>query len=1275
MRFFADGPSIPDELLTARDQDRVVFFCGAGVSRAKANLPDFFGLARQVTKALGVPSGAPAMKLLAEAEEIGNRLDIGALIPADRVFGLLEREFLTRDIYRAVANALTPHSTPDLSAHAILLKLATTQQGAVRLVTTNFDRLFDACQPELQTYHPPQLPDLSREKAFNGVIYLHGKINGTNDGAEGGQFVLSSSEFGRAYLSDGWATSFVKEILNKYLVVFVGYSADDPPMQYLLEALNGSTGSVGGVYAFQSGAHDDAAAKWRHKGVTAISYSGVNAHKALWETLDAWAMRADDPTKWVDSIISKARSGPEKLQPYERGQVAHVVSTLEGARKFGEGNSLPPATWLCVFDPSCRFGLPEKSGNFGEEGPTIDPFDIYFLDSDSIPTKINPDEYNPKRGVPTTAWDAFALNDQDKRKDLSLAENRQPRGNWFRRESCLSDRQMQLGLWLSQVADQPECVWWAARQSLLHPSICKAINLKISRVASEVNPAVCTAWRYLIDYWSGRQLFPDSEWYSLYSDIESHGWDYIYLRRFSTLAKPYLVVNRALENRCVPNFVDDCCLNNLVSIDVAYRNLPRLNEIPEDYLPHVVIALRRVLETALELETEIGGYGLGIRCPIVDDRNAQGKSYERTHGLSAWLLYYIKHLEIFIFYDLAAARTECLKWPDDPDLFARLRVWALGKPELVSDEQFDDVFAALSTEVFWDELHARDLLISLSTRWTGLRDHTRNKIEQKILEGPAKWETEPDDEFRGRRARIILNRLYWLLQQGLNLMLNVDNVTTMLKENAPEWNPSDAKYAVQSFEFTCGWVDCETDCTILRDVPLRLVLTKAKELSGMQFDAFLEKKPFAGLSQKYPVRAFSALRLAAKNRNFPVWAWSIFLGSEQREKDKAKFIAFIAEQVSRSSDQDAAIIVHCLADWIWKVAHKLAGNYPQLFSRVVSKLIAALSLQTVESRTAIVHGSGDADWNSEALNSPTGKLAKALFQDPTLRNLKESVGLPQSWRLHAENLLSLPDDLHRHALAVFSKRLNWFFDVDSGWTKDNFLPFLRSENIQDQEALWAGFLRGGSLPRHAQFIFLKPYMLCLVNAGVLKTHSECSALADLLLSAWALTDASTVKKWITDEELREFLLHSSVETRSHVLWRAGVWAKDKREKWAPLILELLRKAWPLQLVAKSEMVSNQLFDLAFSDQDFFPELAEAILPLLTEISDQYYLLQILQAPYVDIVTSYPFETLSLICAVLPENTANWPYSIGELLELTANAGDTVRSDARFIKLKRKWDSR
>ena len=64
MRFFENGPAIPDELLHARDEGRVVFFCGAGVSRAKAKLPDFFGLAKKVMKTLGVQADSPARSYL-----------------------------------------------------------------------------------------------------------------------------------------------------------------------------------------------------------------------------------------------------------------------------------------------------------------------------------------------------------------------------------------------------------------------------------------------------------------------------------------------------------------------------------------------------------------------------------------------------------------------------------------------------------------------------------------------------------------------------------------------------------------------------------------------------------------------------------------------------------------------------------------------------------------------------------------------------------------------------------------------------------------------------------------------------------------------------------------------------------------------------------------------------------------------------------------------------------------------------------------------------------
>jgi SIR2-like domain len=183
-----------------------------------------------------------------------------------------------------------------------------------------------------------------RYKDFEGIIHLHGHVDKEYEGAAGDGFVLSSSAFGRAYLSDGWATSFIRSVLDKYFVVFVGYTADDPPVQYLLEALNSYPGSLEMLYAFQAGSAGEAEAKWRHKGAQAIAYDEANDHKALWDTLAAWASRAKDSDAWYKKVIAIARKGPEVLLPHERGQVTHVVSTLEGVRRFSASDDHPQCT-------------------------------------------------------------------------------------------------------------------------------------------------------------------------------------------------------------------------------------------------------------------------------------------------------------------------------------------------------------------------------------------------------------------------------------------------------------------------------------------------------------------------------------------------------------------------------------------------------------------------------------------------------------------------------------------------------------------------------------------------------------------------------------------------------------------------------------------------------------------------------------------------------------------------------------------------------------------
>lgn len=252
MRFLANGPNFPDELLTARDEGQVLFFCGAGVSRARAGLPDFYGLANEVVNALRAAPDSPARQFIEASSKMGPIVGIGSLLPADRVFSLLERDFSIDEVRAKVAEALRPVGTPDLTAHRMLLDLARDPTGAIRLVTTNFDLLFEACEPGLTRFAPPRLPDPRRPQDFMGIMHLHGHVTDDYDGAHDDEFVLSSADFGRAYLADGWATRFMRDLIDRYRVVFIGYAADDPPIQYLLEALKRDAKGRGNLYAFQS---------------------------------------------------------------------------------------------------------------------------------------------------------------------------------------------------------------------------------------------------------------------------------------------------------------------------------------------------------------------------------------------------------------------------------------------------------------------------------------------------------------------------------------------------------------------------------------------------------------------------------------------------------------------------------------------------------------------------------------------------------------------------------------------------------------------------------------------------------------------------------------------------------------------------------------------------------------------------------------------------------------------------------------------------------------
>jgi hypothetical protein len=1271
MRFLKDGPSIPDDLLIARDEGRVVFFCGAGVSKARAGLLDFFDLAEEVIRRLGVTSDNAASLILNEARDIHKRTGVSGLISVDGIFGLLERDFLTRDIEETVSKALKPGNIVDLSAHRIILDLAKTLDGKVRLITTNFDLLFEDCCKSLKILYPPKLPDPSKHNEMDGVIHLHGCVNRDYSGPEGNSFILSSSQFGEAYLSTGWATNFIKEIIDRYVVLFIGYTADDPPIKYLLEAINKKPGRLNNIYAFQDGLSNDSTVKWQQKGVEAISYLENEGHRTLWDTLSAWAERAKNQDAWYKSVIDRAKNGPAQLQPHERGQVAHLISTVDGVRRFSEGNDPPSAEWLCVFDPSCRYGRPRYNIQLqDEEKSFIDPFDFYGLDEDLVPKKIDPNKHFEKRHIPPTAWDAFEANRLDRQnlKDDSFASIR---GHLAMNAPRLSPRLVAIGDWIMNVANQPAAIWWAANQNGLHPNIQDSIQWKLRNSNEDSISVIRNAWTYLFEFWKKKRKDSAQDAYQLKIIIDKDGWSNKIIRELATIYRPYLKIeHNYLDGPVPPKIKKDISLREMLQLDVEYPLAISDLNIPDEWLESSVREFRKNLELALQLETEIGGYGLHNISPIIRDNTVNNSSL-RIPDLSGSIIFFSSLFERLITFNITLANREFNAWPvNDDTIFSHLRIWAAGWNELISDEAFGSFMVELSDNAFWASYHQRDLLITLAKRWTGLGKKTRQGIENRLLQGRSKREWENDDEFRKNKARDTADRLLWLANNGCEFNFDLSDEIGKLKQIAPEWKPEYISKATNSDE---------TKHSSLSNEPIGNILKKAQELSDRADNFPAEKNPFASLCDEKPMRAFAALTYAAKRNEYPEWAWRTFLSPDARKNDKSRLTKLIAERILKYPNEKVANFVRPVSNWLLDVSQSLSSSFPETFDKIILKLINILRLKLPGSSTSIIRDNKEIDWAMEALNAPAGTLAQVLFRDNRKKILKSDGRFLIGWLKHIDELLSLHGDLRRHALVIFAYHLNWFYFIDPIWTETNLVSVLDSDDESDKSAVWSGFFWHAIVPKPELYIRLKPHLLLLARQSVSRGRKYSGVLAGFILAGWGFRDKETGERLISNDEMREVLLYVNDEFRIQIIWQAERWSENEGNEsdknWWIMVLELLRDVWPRQKSAKTPKISAALCNLVFSNTDNFPEISEVILPLISKIERDHMDLYKLTTPENKIIDWYPKQTLAILYAVLPDNVSIWPYDIDTILKRLGEADENLKKDERFLEIIRKWHSR
>jgi hypothetical protein len=297
LRFSEDGPAFPTDLIDRMIEGDVVFLCGAGVSAPQ--VPMFGKLVDCVYKKIGIEPTA------AEALAIKNWRYEEALGAVSRRLANPAR------IYSEVTSILT-RDIADLSHHKTLLRLSRARDNRLLLVTTNFECLFERAVDENEVRGQGKALSLAGQalpppgsEACHGIIHLHGRTRDAAAGLDATPLVLTSAEYGDAYMRSGWASRFLFDLVRCKTLVLVGYSANDAPVRYFLNLLEGDRDrfeDLRTVYALDSYETDAAEteARWATIAVTPLPYRKgpkPDEHRAVWTDLASLAELVEQPRR------------------------------------------------------------------------------------------------------------------------------------------------------------------------------------------------------------------------------------------------------------------------------------------------------------------------------------------------------------------------------------------------------------------------------------------------------------------------------------------------------------------------------------------------------------------------------------------------------------------------------------------------------------------------------------------------------------------------------------------------------------------------------------------------------------------------------------------------------------------------------------------------------------------------------------------------------------------------------------------------------------------
>jgi hypothetical protein len=1249
-QFIRNGPDIPERLLQLHEDGQVVFFCGAGVSYP-ARLPGFGGLVAKLYAALNVVPSAVQQSAIKAGQ-------------FDTAIGLLEADIVggRETVRRALASILLPDlSLPNaIATHEALLTLGRTRGGRTRLITTNFDRLFEEVisgkSLSVGRFQAPLLP--VPKSRWDGLVYVHGLLSVAPIAEELDRLVVSSGDFGLAYLTERWAARFVSELFRNYTVCFVGYSINDPVLRYMMDALAADRllgESPPEMFAFGSyskGKEEHRANEWRAKNVTPILYREHNRHAYLHGTLRSWAETYRDGVRGKERIVVEcaiARPLASTSQDDFVGRLMWALSDPGGlpARRFAELDPAPSLDWLEPLSQDryrhadlARFGIQSKV--------SLDDKLTFSLTRRPSPYGLAPWMSVVDPGARSSRWDEVMR---------------------------------QLARWLIRHLDDPALLLWLVKRgSQLHGDLAWFIEHRLDEInklerdgnmaelvrirdnAPNSIPSVLmrTLWRLLL---TGRvkSRLRDFDLYRWRDRFARDGLTTsvrLELREMLTprvsLREPFRWAAEEGERREPERIKELVEWEIVLSTDHVHSSL---RDLPKDErwkaaLPELLADFSALLRDALDLMRELGGAEdrsdlSYVHQPSIGEHHQNNDFHEWTALIDlnrdAWLA--------TVALSPARAALVAESWWHVPyPLFRRLAFFAAAHDGVIPYRRALDWLLGDAGYWLWSVETEREtirLVVALAPR---LDAAMLKELEGAVLAGP------PREMFKGdidpERWTQIVDSKVWLRLAKVD---ETDPVLTAagkdrleaLSARYPEWTlAADQR---DEFGFWMGEGDEQR----------RFVTTPRRRRDLIEW---LKQHPSADHWHEDDWRqrcrenfATTACALCSLVKD-GVWVtdrWREALQAWSEEKLIKRSWHYVAPIVTTAPDDVLQTLAHGVSWWLQAVAKPFEGHRAHFFA--LARRVLALNVESgVDTDEPVFH----------AINHPVGHVTEALLRWWYRHSLEDAQGLPEDIKPTFTELCDIRVDKFRHGRVLLAAHVITLFRVDREWATQNLLPLFdwhRSE--AEARAAWEGFLWSPRLYRPLLEVLKPAFLDTASHYAALGKHDRQYASL-LTFAALDRGDIFTIGELASaTRALPPDGLHAAAQT----LVRAMDGAGDQRsDYWSNRVAPYLHAIWPKNRDNVSPAIGESLSQLCVASEDAFPDALALLRAWLQPIAHPSDLVHRLHKA--GLCGKFPAQALDFLSLVIGEQTEWPPRDLGACLQSIQTAIPGLAADMRFDRL-------